>query len=138
MALIDFSLDDIGSLFKDIRTAITGKEPIDENKKLEIEYKLQQLENQLKQGQIEINKIEAQSTNWFVAGWRPFIGWVGGFALAYTFILNPLVCWFSKLYGYNIEPPELDTEMLFNLVLAMLGLGGFRTFEKVKKVQDLH
>ena len=138
MGLVDFSLGDVGSVFKDIREAITGKGIEDPNKKAEIELKLNQLEHALKQGQIEINKAEANSANWFVAGWRPYIGWIGGTALAYTFILSPLIQWGCKIYGINIEPPVLDTGMLFNLVLAMLGLGGMRTFEKVKNVQDKH
>lgn len=138
MCLVDFSLGDVGSVFKDIREAITGKGIEDPNKKAEIELKLNQLEHALKQGQIEINKAEANSANWFVAGWRPYIGWIGGTALAYTFILSPLIQWGCKIYGINIEPPVLDTGMLFNLVLAMLGLGGMRTFEKIKNVQNKH
>jgi len=138
MGLIDFSLSDIGNVFKDIREAITGKAILDPNKQAEINYKLEQLEQALKTGQIEINKAEASNPNWFVAGWRPFIGWVGGSALAYTFILSPLIQWGCKLYGLDIEPPIIETGMLFNLVLAMLGLGGMRTFEKTKKIQNLH
>jgi len=138
MGLIDFSLGDIGSLFKDIREAITGKGIEDPNKRAQIQLKLAQLEQALKQGQIEINKAEAQNPNWFVAGWRPFIGWVGGFALAYTFVLSPLIEWGCNIYGLRLEPPVLDTGMLFNLVLAMLGLGGMRTFEKIKNVQNKH
>jgi len=138
MGLIDFSLGDIGQLFKDIREAITGKGIEDPNKRAELEYKLNQLEYALKQGQIEINKAEAQNPNWFVAGWRPFIGWIGGFALGYQFIFQPLIIWATHIYGLNLQPPELQTGMLFNLILAMLGLGGFRTFEKIKGVQNRH
>lgn len=138
MGLINFSLGDVGNLFTSLREAITGKKIEDPAERAKIELQLEQLEQALKMGQIEINKAEASNPNWFVAGWRPFIGWVGGCALAYTFILSPLIQWGCKLYGLNIEPPVLDTSMLFNLVLAMLGLGGMRTFEKLKKVQDLH
>jgi len=135
---INISLSDIGTLFTSIREAITGKAIDDPIERAKIELQLEQLEQALKMGQIEINKVEASNPNWFIAGWRPFIGWVGGFALAYTFILSPIIQWGCKLYGLHIEPPVLDTAMLFNLVLAMLGLGGMRTFEKLKKVQDLH
>ena len=34
----------------------------------------------------ENNKIEAAHKSVFVAGWRPFIGWVCGLALFYNFI----------------------------------------------------
>jgi len=138
MGLIDFSLGDVGELFKDIREAITGKGIEDPNKKAELEYKLAQLEYALKQGQIEINRTEAENPNWFVAGWRPFIGWIGGFALGYQFIFQPLIIWITNIYGLNIQPPTLETGMLFNLILAMLGLGGFRTLEKFKGVHNRH
>ena len=138
MGLIDFSIGDIGNLFKDIREAITGKGIEDPNKRAEIELKLSQLEQKLKEGQIEINKAEASNSNWFVAGWRPAIGWVGALALLYTFLLSPLISWGCQIAHIKVVPPVLDTGMLFNLILAMLGLGGFRTFEKIKKVQDKH
>ena len=138
MGLIDFSIGDIGNLFKDIREAITGKGIEDPNKRAEIELKLSQLEQKLKEGQIEVNKAEASNSNWFVAGWRPAIGWVGALALLYTFLLSPLISWGCQIAHIKVVPPVLDTGMLFNLVFAMLGLGGFRTFEKIKKVQDKH
>jgi len=138
MSLIDFKLEDIGNLFKDIREAITGKGITDPNKKMEIELKLSQLEQALKQGQIQIDKVEASNPNWFVAGWRPAIGWTGSIALFYTFIANPLIEWYCKLNHLNIEPPMINTSMLFNLVIAMLGLGGYRTFEKIKNVHNKH
>jgi len=82
--------------------------------------------------QAEINKIEAQHRSIWVAGWRPFIGWVCGAALAYSFILRDLVAWFAATAGYEITaPPELAMEHLMTVLLALLGLGGFRTFEKV-------
>jgi hypothetical protein len=138
MSLIDFNLGDIGSLFKDIREAITGKAIEDPNKKAEIALKLQQLEQAINQGQIEINKNEANNPNWFIAGWRPFIGWIGGIAIAYTFIASPLIQWYVKIQGLNIVPPVIDSSQLFNLVLAMLGFGGYRTFEKLKGIQNKH
>ena len=138
MGFINISLDSIGNLLKDIREAITGKGIEDPNKKAEIEYKLAQLEFALKQGQLEINKAEAQNPNWFVAGWRPAIGWTGALALSYQFVVQPLLTWGAHLYGVNVNPPNLDTGMLFNLILAMLGLGGFRTLEKMKGVQNRH
>jgi len=138
MSLINFSLGDIGNLLTDIREAITGEKIKDPNKKAEIELKLSQLEQALKQGQIQIDKAEAQNPNLFVSGWRPSIGWTGSIALFYTFIANPLIEWYCKLNHLNIEPPVMDTSMLFNLVIAMLGLGGYRTFEKIKNVHNKH
>jgi len=136
MGLINFNLGDIGNLFKDIREALTGE--IDPDKKALIALKLEQLEQALKQGQIQIDKAEAQNPNWFVAGWRPAIGWVGALALLYTFLLSPLISWGCQIAHIKVVPPVLDTWMLFNLVLSMLGLGGYRTFEKIKQVHDKH
>jgi hypothetical protein len=82
-------------------------------------------EHNLVIGQVEVNKVEAASTNWFVAGWRPFVGWVCGFGLAYQFLFYPLL---SKLI--SIIP--LDISNLNTILMGMLGLGAMRTFEKVK------
>ncbi len=81
--------------------------------------------------QIELNKIEAGHRSIFVAGWRPFIGWVAGLGLAYNFILYPLLVWISVNFVPDIVPPPLETEALMTLVVSLLGLGGLRTFEKV-------
>lgn len=83
--------------------------------------------------QVELNKIEAQHRNLFVAGWRPFIGWICGFSLLYSFILRDLIAWLICLCNIDIvSPPELATEHLMTVLMGMLGLGGLRTFEKIK------
>ena len=138
MGLIDFSLGDVGEVIKDVREAITGKAIEDPAKKAEIELKLKELEQAINLGQIEINKAEANNTNWFVAGWRPAIGWIGAFALGYTYILSPLIDWGCALANLHIATPRPDMGALFNLILAMLGFGGMRTYEKIKNVQNLH
>jgi hypothetical protein len=85
--------------------------------------------------QTEINKIEAQHQNIFVSGWRPFIGWVCGSALAYQFILRDFISYVMNLFGSAAElPPSLDISQLISILLAMLGMAGYRTFEKIKKV----
>lgn len=82
--------------------------------------------------QAEINKVEAQHRSVFVAGWRPFIGWVCGAALAYSFILRDLVAWTIAAAGRTVAPPpELAMEHLITILMALLGLGGYRTFEKL-------
>lgn len=86
------------------------------------------------QGQSATNAAEAQSGNWFVAGWRPWIGWVCGVALAVQFVFGPLAVWACELAGRPIRsPPALD-DMLWELMFGMLGLGGLRTFEKIRGV----
>lgn len=107
---------DLGSFAKDLREAIKGKE-IDPAKALEL-IKVQN----------EVNKIEAQHRSIFVAGWRPFIGWVCGVALLYNFILRDIIAWLSP----DIMPPALQMDHLITILLGMLGLGGLRTYEKLK------
>ena len=139
MGLIDFSLDNIGDLIKDIREAITGEAIKDPNKLAEIELKLRELEQAVAMGQIEINKAEASNPNLFTSGWRPAIGWIGALALGYHFILYPIALFVSELYGVSgIELPTVDFGTLFNLILAMLGFGGLRTYEKIKNVHNRH
>lgn len=89
----------------------------------------------LVQGQLEVNKAEATNTNMFVAGWRPFVGWICGSALAYTYLLYPLLIWVSTIWFPATIPPVLgNNEMLYELLFGMLGMGALRTFEKVKGV----
>lgn len=87
------------------------------------------------QGQLQVNQAEAASPSVFVAGWRPAIGWVCGGALAYTYLLYPILMWAAAIWWPNLTPPKLGNDgMLYELLLGMLGLGGLRTFEKVKGV----
>lgn len=84
--------------------------------------------------QMEVNKAEAGHRSIFVAGWRPAVGWCCAFALAYMFIIQPLLNWFLQIWYPGIVPPALDTSVLLELVLAMLGMGALRSFDKVKGV----
>lgn len=92
---------------------------------------------QIVQGQIDVNKEEAKSSSIFVAGWRPFIGWVCGMALAYTYIVYPMMIWGFSMWKPGIVPPKLGNDgMLYELMFGMLGMGGLRTFEKIKGVNS--
>ena len=83
--------------------------------------------------QVEVNKAEAQHKSIFVAGWRPFVGWVCGLALCYHFILAPLIIFGTAYAGIDTpELPEFDMGSLMTVLMGMLGLGGLRTFEKSK------
>jgi hypothetical protein len=86
------------------------------------------------QAQNDVNKTEAASGSIFVAGWRPFIGWVCGAALAFQYIIRPLATMaLTAMHRPDIILPGLD-DNLWQLMLGMLGMGGLRTFEKVKGV----
>ena len=77
--------------------------------------------------QIELNKVEAQHRNMFVAGWRPFIGWVCGVGLINMFLINPWIQWLTERPG-----PNLPKDIIMELVFALLGLGTLRTIEKIQ------
>jgi hypothetical protein len=85
-------------------------------------------------GQLEINKQEASHPSIFVAGWRPFIGWVCGVALVWNFIIQPLLLWIAWMMpelGIDMSTaPKLDSGELMTVLLGMLGLGGLRTYER--------
>lgn len=92
-------------------------------------------------GQMDANIAEAQNRNWFVSGWRPALGWVGAMAMAYQFLLYPVLVWLWALMQARgwvpaalPAPPMLDTDALWVILSGMLGIGGFRTLEKVKRV----
>ena len=83
---------------------------------------------EIAKGQLEVNKVEAAHKNLFVAGWRPAIGWICGFALLYSTILSPII-------GIWLTVPAVDSSLLTTVLMGMLGLGAMRTAEKVKGVQ---
>lgn len=85
--------------------------------------------------QLEINKTEASNSSIFVAGWRPFLGWVCGIIFAYNFLLQPLLLFIFAASSHPIvNLPKLDSGEVMTVLLGMLGLGGLRTVEKVKGV----
>lgn len=118
----------IGSLVKDIREAWTG-DPSPE-KQAEISQKLLELENQSMSAQAAINLEEAKSEKLFVSGWRPFIGWIGGSALAYSTILEPLMRFVAKMWGYAGVFPIIDTTLTMQVLIGILGLGAYRSYDK--------
>lgn len=87
---------------------------------------------QLILAQTDINKVEAASSDRFVAGWRPFIGWVCGAALAYDFIIEPLLRYVAQVvFSYSGAFPVINTDALSTILMGMLGLGAMRTIEKM-------
>ena len=91
-------------------------------------------ELKLAMGQLEINKEEAKNPSLWVSGWRPFVGWVGASGLAYAAILEPLARFVATLSGYTGAFPLLDTTITMQILFAILGVGGLRSFEKAKGV----
>lgn len=89
--------------------------------------------------QTDINKVEAASVNVFVAGWRPYVGWISGTGLAMQVIVGPLFTWISTLVGHPTPFPMLNSPLLESTLAGMLGLGfGLRTLEKHNGVAGNH
>lgn len=89
---------------------------------------------QIAKGQLDVNTEEAKSTSVFVSGWRPFIGWTCGAAFAYKFVLAPVLVFGLAIAGYVYTLPQIDLTDMLPILLGMLGLGGLRTYEKIKGV----
>ena len=116
----------IGQLAKDIREAVKGKE-LDPNAQLEMAAKLAEV-------QTKINEAEASHRSVFVAGWRPFIGWVCGIGLGYAVFLEPLLRFTFTVKGWTVDFPEINTNVTMQVLLGMLGLAGARSYEKKNKL----
>jgi len=126
----------LGPLFEMGKTLLDRFVPDPEAKRqAEAEFLRMAAEGELKQviAQLEINAREAQHASVWVAGWRPYFGWVGGTAFAYVGIIKPLLTWYATIRGWP-TPPEIDLEFLWVVVSGLLGIGGLRTFEKTKGV----
>jgi hypothetical protein len=114
----------------------------DQKEKAEAQLKLlaQSGELELMLEQIKVNQIEAEHPNLFVAGWRPFIGWICGAIFSYHGIIVHLMSFVAALNGYNLPDylPEFDITMFTSVLMGLLGLGGLRTYEKYKRVNHRH
>jgi len=115
-----FGAGEIAGLLKDV---IDRAWP-DPAQKAEAMLKVQELDNQLAQGQMAINQVEAASDSIFVAGWRPFVGWMGGIGFAWQVFLQPLIMFILAACGITYTLPVFDTSLLETVLLGILGLRG--------------
>ena len=118
------ALKQISGVIDDLHTS--------EEEKLDKKILMQRIQQKLAEKQLDVNAKEAGHRSVFVSGWRPFIGWCGGVALAFEFILSPCIEWYSKFAGLNLTAPEIQTGPLLAIVTSMLGVAGMRSFEKAK------
>ena len=96
----------------------------DPNAKIAAEAELRESLRKWDDAQSQTNTAEATNPNLFVSGWRPAIGWIGAAGLAYQYVIRPL----ATATGYGTYP-ALDGSLM-ELVMALLGMAGLRTYEK--------
>lgn len=150
----------VGAVFTGVRDiisviagAITGKTPLTPEaqaallqKTIDVEAQARAAESALMLAQTEINKLDAQSADPFQRRWRPAVGWVCVCGLAYQFLICPLLPWAVKcvgillvMFGMQLPAgvhmpilPALNDGTLLSMLGGILGLGVYRTVEKVK------
>lgn len=126
-------IESVGKVAGDLIT--TDKE------RMQLELEGRKLDQAIDLAQIGVNNTEAQHASVFVAGWRPAIGWVGAAAMAYQFLLYPMLTWvwaLAQANGYlpagTQPPPVLDADQLWVILSGILGIAGMRSFEKSRGV----
>lgn len=126
-------IESVGKVADDLITS--------DKERIELELEAQRIAQAGDLAQIDVNRTEAQHSSIFVAGWRPAIGWIGACALAYQFLLYPLLTWiwaWAQAAGHlppSLQPPPvLDADALWVILSGILGIAGMRSFEKSKGV----
>lgn len=139
--------DIIGGLINGAKDVVS-EVVVDKDKRNQINFELDRLEldyadraqqrlHEQMISQVEVNKVEAGSSNMFVAGWRPAVGWVGVASLAGAYLFIPIASWFARVaFEYEGTFPVLETEGMMFLLAGMLGFGGLRSWEKIKGVVE--
>ena len=102
----------------------------DKDLKTKLDFELRKAYADANLAQIDVNKEQAKHPSLFVAGARPSIMWICAFGLGWQFVLQPIALWYLALSGTVMTLPMIPAEGLMSLTLALLGLGGKRTFEK--------
>ena len=127
----------LGSLVQPV-TGLLDKFIEDKDQKNQLAHEISTMAErhaqELAKGQLEINKAEAQSRNVFIAGWRPFIGWTCGVAMAYNYVIHPILIFTLAQFNYLVAIPALDLGEMMPVLMGMLGLGSLRSFEKYKGI----
>ena len=108
-----------------------------DDERMAAKLKVLELEKSGELAQIAVNAQEAKNDSIFVAGWRPFIGWVCGLAFTWAFLLYPMFSFFVVSLGIPVDltlVPELDLAAMMPVLMGMLGLGAMRSWEKKEGV----
>ena len=117
----------VGKIADDLTTS--------DKERMDAELDAYKAESERMGGQVEINKIEAASGSLFVSGGRPFVVWVCAFALAYAAVIEPIARFVATVgFAYSGPFPVIDTDLTMQVLLGLLGLGAYRSVEKIKGV----
>ena len=112
-------------------TKLIGKFVKDKTKQMELAHEISTMaekhSQELALAQIKLNTEEAKG-NWFQSSWRPLIGWVCSISLMVNYLISPICA------GFGITIPQADMSIMMPLLLGMLGIGGLRSLDKIKKV----
>jgi len=131
------ALDPITAIISAATTVIDKIWPdANENEKAKLAQFMETLKLDL--GQLDINKQEAAHASIFVAGWRPWIGWTCGAAFGWTYVVSPILNWILVATGHPQVVLSLSLNEMMPVLMGMLGLGAFRTYEKKNSLQDKH
>jgi len=119
----------IGSLIGPV-TGILDKFIEDKDQKAALAHEIATMSQRHAQeamlAQIEVLKADAKG-NWFQASWRPLAGYVAVLGMAVNFLISPICA------GFGVDIPQADMSVMMPLLLGMLGIGGMRSFDKLKK-----
>ena len=130
---------DVGSAVKGLFEGFDSLFTSDEERG-QLQLAVEQLVHDRLNMQAKTNQEEAKHPSVFVSGWRPFLGWVCGVGIGFQFVARPILQWVndivSVITGNPQMPalPSLDVEQLISLVVAMLGIAGYRSYEKTKGI----
>ncbi len=135
----------MGLVNVDLGSAITGIGEVADNlftsdeERLQMAIEDKKIDAGLMQSQSAVNLASAKHKSTFVAGARPAVIWVGAAAMAYQFILHPLLAWYwTMLQALGLmeagipAPPLLNTGDLYTVISGVLGIGAMRSYDKQK------
>lgn len=145
MAALMFGVDDVANAVLGVASKVIDRVWPDPAAQAQAKFQLLQLaqdgtlkqlmaDTDLAKAQDAINQAEAANTSIFVAGWRPFCGWLCGATLGFNYIVAPLGTWVALLCGVHAPIPTLDFAVMSPILTGMLGLGAMRTVEKVQGI----
>lgn len=142
-AAVSFLSSKLGVPVEKVQETVAGMTPDQLIKMKELDYQFQEFckENDIKLdlAQIEVNKVEASSESLFVAGWRPFLGWIGGIGIGYQFLVRPLLNGIFHLLGWDASVfQSLEIQDLIALVCTMLGNSAMRSWDKKNGTENGH